>query len=213
MRRILAAAALIVILAVLWWRWPAPVPAEFEPLVADLKELDHLEVVVGWPDPRLPTDREVILTLRSDDTASVSADGAVLRYDGAVRLEVDGFSVPLPDLTPRAEELLAELRGGLSGSEWSVIEPPAFGLIRPAPDAAWASLTLPFDWADGVEVLLAVDRADGRLRYIMLSGSRAPFTVSTRPIQGGLRTVTLSDDPFVRLPVRSITRNQAHVAP
>ena len=86
-------------------------------------------------------------------------------------------------------------------------------LIRPAPDAAWASISLPFDWADGVEVLLAVDRADGHLRYLMLSGHRAPFTVSTRPIRGGLRTVTLADDPFVRLPVRSFSRNPAHVSP
>jgi hypothetical protein len=207
MRRILAVMVPVLILAVLWWRWPASIPVEFEPLVADLRDFETLEIVVGWPDPQLPTDQEVTLLARADGTASIEADGVLLRYTGAVKLEVDGFSVPLPDLTPRAEDLLDELRGGFSRSTWRTIEPPAFGLIRPAPDAVWASLTLPFDWADGVEILLAVDRADGRLRYLMLSGRRAPFEVSTRPIQGGLRTVALSDDPFVRLPVRGYSRN------
>jgi hypothetical protein len=213
MRRILAVAALLLSLVVLWWRWPASIPAEFEPLMADLREQEHLELVVGWPDPQLPTDREVILTLGADRTASAETDGAVLRHDGAVTLEIDGFSAPLPDLTPRAEALLEELRGGLSRSTWRAITPPVFGLIRPAPDAAWASISLPFDWADGVEVLLAVDRTDGRLRYLMLSGHRAPFTVSTRPIRGGLRTVTLADEPFVRLPVRSFSRSPVHASP
>jgi hypothetical protein len=201
MRRILAVVVVVVVLLVVFWRRPASIPEEFTPLVSDLRGRERLEVVVGWPQPR-PPDREVVITVETDDTARVETSGAALVYRGAVKLEVDGFSVPLPDLTPRAEELLEEVRGGLSHSTWRTIDPPALGLIRPAPDAAWASVKLPFDWADGVEVLLAVDRDDGRLRYIMLSGYSAPFTVSTRPIQGGLRTVTLSQDAFVRLPVR-----------
>ena len=202
MRRILAAAALVLIAVVIWWRWPAKIPSEFESLVQDFRGFEYLEVVVGWPDPQLPTDREVTFIVRADGTASIETDGVVLVLDGAVKLQTDGFSVPLPDLTPRAEDLWGELRSGFARSTWRSIDPPSLGFIRPAPDAAWASITLPFDWAEGVDVLLAVDRADGRLRYVLLSGRNAPFVVSTRPIRGGLRTITLSETSFVRLPVR-----------
>lgn len=205
MRRILAAVVLALIAAVIWLRWPADIPPEFGPLVADVQAFQRLEVVVGWPDPQLPVDREVTIVVRDDGTAELRTGSAALVLDGAVKLSADGFTMPLPDLTPRAEDLYAELRRGLSRSDWRRIDPPQLGLIPPAPDAAWASVTLPFDWAAGVELLLAVDRADGRLRYVMLSGSSAPLTVSTRPIQGGLRTVQLAETPFVRLPVRDVS--------
>ena len=47
MRRILAAVVLAVIAAVIWLRWPADIPPEFEPLVADVQAFQRLEVVVG----------------------------------------------------------------------------------------------------------------------------------------------------------------------
>ena len=205
MRRLLVAAALVLIALVVWQRWPADIPPEFAPLMADVQAFQRLEVVVGWPDPQLPAEREVTIVVRDDSTAEVRTGSAALVLDGAVKLSVDGLTMPLPDLTPRAEDLYAELRRGLSRSDWRRIDPPRLGLMPLAPDAAWARVTLPFDWAAGVELLLAVDRSDGRLRYLMLSGSSAPVSVSTRPIRGGLRTVQLAETPFVRLPVRAFS--------
>lgn len=191
---------------VLWLQRPAAVPAEFIPLTTSLRTFSVLDAELDWPDPSLPTSRWVTVHMTADPQVSLTTDAAALVWGGrSVKLEVEGLSIPFLDLPDRAEELWGELRSGLSGSTWRAIDPPALGILRPAADAAWASVQLPFDWAEGVEVMLAVDRGDGRLRYVVLAGAQAPFTVSAVPARGGPRSVQLSAEPWVRLPVRSLT--------
>ncbi|MFT4979290.1 MAG: hypothetical protein ACI8S6_005200, partial [Myxococcota bacterium] len=104
-----------------------------------------------------------------------------------------------------ASDLYDELRDGFQNSDWALIPTPRLGLLPIAPDATWASVRMPFDWAERTELLLAVDPADGTLRYAALQGNRAPFAVEATPIRGGSRSVTLSSGTLVRLPVRSIS--------
>lgn len=176
-------------------------PPEFDRLRADLQSSKTLTMVLAWPDPELPTTHEVKLRLRPDEARASARMGSVYTDGSMVFLDGD-FKVPLPDVADEGEELFVELRAGLSGASWTAIEAPRIGALRPAADAAWAELDLPFDWTDGETVLLAVDRDSGALRYIVIETNQPPLQVSARPPRGGARTVTLAKGTQLGLAVR-----------
>lgn len=169
----------------------APPPA-FDRLRADLGGPKTLTMTVGWPDPQLPTTHPVDLMI-SPDRASASASMGEVWTDGeTVRVGGDGMDVPLPNLAEGAAELFAELRDGLSHAKWQAIEAPRVGALKPAADATWAEVALPFDWAASEKVLLAVDPDDGHLRYLVIETSQPPLEIAARPPRGGARIITLS---------------------
>lgn len=176
-------------------------PAEFDQLRADLSGEKTVTMVVSWPDPELPTTHEVKVRLRPNEARASARMGSI--YTDGTNVWLDGdFKVPLLDLADEAEELFGELRTGLAGAHWTAIEAPRIGAARPAADAAWAEVELPFDWMDGETVLLAVDRETGALRYLALETNQPPLQVSTRPPRGAPKTVTLSTGPQLGLAVR-----------
>ena len=181
-------------------------PPEFDRFRADLAADAPLRMTLLWPDPRLPTQIPVTVVI-GPDGASASASMGTVETDGSRVTFGDGeLKIPLVDVGDEAADLFGELRSGLEGSTWRTIDAPVLGPTRPAPDAAWAEVTLPFDWASGERGLLAVDRTSGQLRYLVLETDQPPLTVSARPPRGGARTVELADGALLALPVRDYTR-------
>jgi hypothetical protein len=176
-------------------------PPEFDRLRADLSGEKTVIIVLSWPDPELPTTHEVTVRLRPDEARASARMGSV--YTDGTGAWLDGdFKVPLLDLADEAEELFGELRSGLAGARWTPIEAPRIGAVRPAADAVWAEVDLPFDWMDGETVLLAVDRETGALRYAAIETNQPPLQVTARPPRGAPQTVTLSTGTQLGLAVR-----------
>ena len=85
MRRILA--------VVIWARTPADIPPEFEPLMATFEPFDTLEIVVGWPEPGFPRDREGTFIARP---LRGVARTVTLAEESFVRLPLRHFSQEAP---------------------------------------------------------------------------------------------------------------------
>lgn len=181
-------------------------PPEFDRFRADLQADAPLRMTLLWPDPRLPTQHPVAIEV-GPDGAKASASLGTVETDGSKVTFGDGeLKLPLVDVADEAADLFGELRNGLADSTWRTIEPPLLGPSRPAPDAVWAEVTLPFDWTSGERGLLAVDKESGKLRYIVLETDQPPLQVSARPPRGGVRTVQLSEGAQLGLVVRDYTR-------
>jgi len=193
----------VIAVAVLWPRG-SRVPEAFVPFSTQLRSADRLSLSVGWPDGPLPPDAVVDLVLGPGASAQITAQSAALAWSGgAVTMKADGLSIPLLDLTDRADDLYGSLRSGLRDSAWTLTGAPRIGMLPIRPEATWASVQLPHDWADGTALLLAVD-GEGALVYLALEGRQAPFVARATPMRGGVQTVTLSASVLVRLPVRHL---------
>ncbi len=179
-------------------------PPEFARLQQDLSGPKTVTMTVSWPDPELPVTHDLQVKLRPEEARVSGRPGAISTDGSMVVLEAE-MKVPLVDLADEGAELFDELRSGLAHAHWAPIEAPRVGALRPAADAAWAELTLPFDWMDGETVLLAVDRETGALRYVVIETETPPLQVSARPPRGGARTVTLSDGGQLGLAVHDYT--------
>lgn len=181
-------------------------PPEFDRFRADLQADGPLRLTVLWPDPRQPIDHPVQFVV-GPDGASAKASMGMVETDGSSVTFGDGeLKLPLVDVADEAADLFGELRSGLDNSRWRTVDPPFHGAAQLAPDAAWAEVTLPFEWASGERGLLAVDRDSGRLRYLLLETDQPPLEVSARPPRGGARSVVLDETGTLVLVVRDYTR-------
>jgi len=181
-------------------------PPEFDRFRAALQADRPLKLTVLWPDPTAPVDHPVQLELGPEGASASTSMGSVETDGSKVTFGDGSMKLPLVDVADEAADLYGELRSGLAHSTWKTIDAPLVGPTRLAPDAAWAEVTLPFDWASGERVLLAVDRSSGRLRIILVETDQPPLEVSARPPRGGARTVTLAEDGTLRLVVLDDTR-------
>jgi hypothetical protein len=181
-------------------------PPEFDRFRADLQADAPLHMTLLWPDPRAPVEHPVAIVLGPEGASASTSLGKVETDGSTVHFGDEGLKIPLIDLADEAEQLFGELRSGLANSTWRSIEPPLYGPTRLAPDAAWAEVTLPFDWTTGEKGLLAVDRDSGKLRMLIIETDNPPLQVSTRPPRGGVRTVELSEGTQLKLVVRDYTR-------
>ena len=176
-------------------------PPEFDRFRAHLRGDDRLQITVMWPSPSSPANIPVQLELGPEGAAVEASLGRVSTDGRTVRVSDGELKIPLVDIADQASELFSELRDGLSGSDWAAIDAPRLGPLKVAEDAAWAEVTLPFDWTLSETFLMAVDRDSGHLRYIIIQTTDPPLTVSARPPRGRARTVTLADGTQLGLPV------------
>jgi hypothetical protein len=199
MPRLRPAPALLVALSPAVGCRSAPPPA-FDPLRAALSGEAPWRACLRWPDPALPVHHEVTVEVGPKGAWAAAEPGQAHTDGAAAWAVVGGMKLPLLDLADEGADVYGLLRGGLAAATWSEIEAPALGPIRPAPDAAWAQLRLPFDWADRLTVSLAVDRGDGALRAVLIESEGQPLQVTTQGPRGGPRTVALADGPSLLLP-------------
>ena len=178
------------------------IPEEFVPFTDTLRGCPNINVTLSWPDPHLPTNHAVSISLTGEDRAEihVPTQGATVRWDGrAVRVLASDIEIPLMDMADRADALMAEICSGLSGSKWRPIDPPVIGVFRPAANTSWAKVTLPFDWVD-FDVLMAIDPSTNSLKYLVFQQLAAPFVVTAR-MPRGQHAVRLSSQNWVGLGV------------
>lgn len=184
----------------------ASAPPEFDAFRTDLQADTPLHMTLLWPDPVQPIDHPVQVAVGPEGASAAAGMGTVKTDGSTVKLAGDGLSIPLPDLADEAAELFEELRAGLSGSTWASAESPLYGPTRLAADAAWARVSLPFDWASSEQFLLAVDRDSGALRMVLIETTDPPLEVVSRPPRGGPRTVRLSRGDQLKLVVDEYIR-------
>ena len=197
-------------MAVLWsgcaGSCSADAPPEFDRFRADLQADTPVQMTLSWPDPVRPIDHPVHVAIGPEGASAKASMGSVTTDGSTVKLEDAEFQVPLPDLADEAQELFAELRSGLSSSDWTTVDAPLYGPTRLAADAAWAKVKLPFDWMASEHVLLAVDRDSGALRMVLVETTDPPLEVSSKPLRGGPRTVQLSAGDQLKLVVQDYRR-------
>jgi len=194
--------AVIATTAVAAYFWLKPnIPDEFSAYSDSLKACD-IDATFNWPDPDMASTHAVSVALSGEDHAEIQVPtrGATVRWDGrSLRVMASDIEFPVMDMTERSQDLMAEICSGLSNSKWKLIDPPVMGLIRPAPNASWVEITLPFDWVD-FDVLIAIDPNTHAMKYLLLQQLGAPFVV-TANMPRGQQKVRLSTQNWVGLGV------------
>jgi hypothetical protein len=193
------------------------IPEGFQPLVDKLQNSSSVTVEFLWPDP--DSDRQMVSELRSNNKGKTAIDiiegpqARLTMIDGMVKVITPDISVPVGALNDRGMDLYEEIWSGFANSDWSPTEPPNRGII-PAPEGRrWASLELPFDWAEGHEVIVGVSEDDGRLETVIVKANNRPnVSLTFRQSRGGPMTLPLSAGPQMWLVIEDIRWNHTLTA-